>query len=101
MNPVIVPSTHSFSVLLRVSLDGLWLIRAPIRDILPILKEYREVLPLTDKIWGGNAAMNVNSEIMRQSALGVEEELQKALDDGKWTMNDRVAPDFMNWDVIN
>ncbi|KZT06256.1 TPR-like protein [Laetiporus sulphureus 93-53] len=78
---------------LHVGLEALFLCGTPIRDLLPVMKRIRLALPKMKAIWEHSSMAQGGRDKALQKDVWGEEDLLKALQEGRFTLDDMIMPE--------
>lgn len=79
---------------LNCALEGLYRSGTPIKDVLPVLASIRLSIPKMKEIWEHSAMALGGRDKALQQAVWNEEDVLKGLAEGKYTMEDKIMPDY-------
>ncbi|EIN10949.1 hypothetical protein PUNSTDRAFT_133010 [Punctularia strigosozonata HHB-11173 SS5] len=74
--------------------DAMFKCGRPLKEILPIVEEVRDVIPKYKAIWENSALAQQGLEARLNMLIEFETEVRKALDEGTLTMDSQVHPDW-------
>jgi len=78
---------------LHCALDSLYGCGTAIKETLPIMRRIRLAIPKMKKIWENSSLALEGRDRILQHHLWVEEDIESALKEGKFTMEDKVMPE--------
>ncbi|KAI0067196.1 TPR-like protein [Artomyces pyxidatus] len=80
---------------MRIALDALLAAGTPLRECMPLLKRIRVNIPAVKNIWEFSALGIEGFYRELQNVLCFEEDVQKAIDEGQYTLDDAVLPKWV------
>ncbi|KAI0067197.1 hypothetical protein BV25DRAFT_1071690 [Artomyces pyxidatus] len=84
----------------KVALDALLAAGTPLRECMPLLKRIRENVPVVKEMWEFSALAADGLFRQLQTLLYFEEDVQKAIDEGQYTLDDAVLPKWLEGSAI-
>ncbi|THH15780.1 hypothetical protein EW146_g4753 [Bondarzewia mesenterica] len=66
----------------------------PLRESMPIMERIRWVVPKMKRIWGHSTMTHAGRDEALQQTLWMEEDARKAIEEGRFTLDDKALPDW-------